>query len=94
MLYDSGLPEAAAVQRGGEYIITYHREKFRFVLPSHTPPDYEAGPIDAAIDESLVLPDPIYLQPQAPFRFSLELKDCTKAVPKPNHAQIRFWASV
>jgi hypothetical protein len=88
-LYDSGIPKAEAVQRGGAYIITCHRERFRFILPPHAPPDYEAGPIDTAIDESLVLPDPIYLQPQAPFRLSLELKDYTKAVP--NHAQIRFW---
>jgi hypothetical protein len=91
ILYAYGIPKAAKIGRDGKYMIVCDPEKFKLAMPIPQPDLWseDIGPIDSAIDENVVLPDPIYLEPQAPFRFSLELKNYTKAVP--NHALIRFW---
>jgi hypothetical protein len=90
ILYVYGIPEAAKIKRDGEYVIVCHPEKFQSALPISDADVWgEGGPVDTTVDESVLLPDPIYLEPDAPFRFSLELKDYTSAVP--NHALIRFW---
>jgi len=88
IMYIYGVPEAAAIRPHGRYVITCHNEEFNEAMPPQGD-DGTAGPIDSAIDKGIRLADPIYLEPHAPFRFTLELEDYAKAVP--NHAQIRFW---
>ena len=90
IVYAYGIPKAAKIKRDGKYVIVCHREKFESALSISGADSWgQVGPVDTAVEESIALPDPIYLEPHAPFRFSLELKDYTSAVP--NHALIRFW---
>jgi hypothetical protein len=51
--------------------------------------DYEPRDVHETIAEKL--PDPIYLEPNAPYRYGLLLKDYSKNIP--NRARIRMWGA-
>jgi len=85
IMHPYGVPEAVKVPKSECYEITMpdYREKFSGNIY------HLLLPIDIRDTVKLQLLDPIYISPQAPYRYSLALK---RYGSMPNHVVLRFWA--
>ena len=81
-----GIPMAGKIRKSDSYVLPIPRIAQRM----HERLGHEYGPQD--IRETIVekIPDPVYLEPNAPYRYGLILKGYCKNIP--NRAQIRMLA--
>ena len=98
VMYLYGVPTAAKIPKSDSYVLEFPdiRKSMRARPDGDRGPrniqlDHEYGSRDIGETVSVKLPDPIYLEPKAPYRYSLFFKNYYKHIP--NWARIRMYAS-
>lgn len=89
ILYCYGIPTAAKIPKSDSYMIQMPNIRQRMRDKFGNFHDYEPQEVREMVTKHV--PDPVYLEPNAPYRYGLLLKDYYGHVP--NWARIRMWAS-
>ena len=81
--YVAGIPKAAKIPKHDSYVLKIPDIMSRL--------ESEGIPLDIEETVEMKLPDPIYLETKAPYRFGLFLKHYSKNLP--NWVRIKMWAA-
>jgi hypothetical protein len=87
-MYFYGIPEAAKIKLTEEYILDVPliRGKGAYIEPSNS----RVPSVELPAKVMLQIPDPVYMEPKAAYRYGLRLKSFQRNVP--NHAVLRLLA--
>lgn len=86
---DRGIPESAKVEVRDIYIIDMPNIRGKFIHHYYKDKWWNLPPTDINELISIRIPDPIYLEAKAPYRYQLFLQNYWEYVP--NYAIIRMW---